>query len=203
MFTSRDFNMLHHNYNSLKFQYKELCICKFITDVQTSTMNSNERNPTLRAKARNGPIRQFMVVDLTHLKQSHPSLSVGSIVTENVSPKGVRQREDKIYVKGASCDKKSGDEVSGILCPKLCLKQLDDVELELFSAIQRNERCFTLEKFNKNHLSLEGKPEVGVIHPVSKKKVFGKVVDEASRPDRLGTWWRIELDKVMISLCLL
>ena len=146
-------------------------------------------------------VKRFMFIDGRKQKPSRPSLSVGTIVYKSVCPKSIKLGNEETFVKIVSFDIRDDSNNDGIVCNASCLQQLEGNELELLSAIQRNERYSTLtnrEKFNPDHLSVSKDTYFSVIHPITGNKVQGRVICETSRPNRMGTWWKMNLDGEVI-----
>ena len=158
------------------------------------------KTPNQGEEAGTGPIKRFLFVGGKKQKPGRSKLSVGTLVYEVTLPKIERKGNGEICVQIMPYDIENGEKNEGILYHESCLRKLKDDELDIFSAIRRSERRLTLidENFDTNHLSVTERP-VTVIHPLDENEVVGKVVCETTRPDRMGTWWHMELEEVIYS----
>ena len=135
-------------------------------------------------------------------RSGHSSILVGTIVFERNEAQYVKNLgKDELLVQTVPYDNE-GDKNEAFNCHKSCLKEIKGDESDILLAIKdkkERHRLFIDERFDVENLSLL-KSRVTVTHPKNESSVQGKVKCETTRPDRMGTWWKIVLDEVTHSL---
>ena len=154
-----------------------------------------------KPRASNGAkLKRYMYVtnDGRRQRSGHSSISVGTIVFQRNEAQYVKKLEkDELLVQIVPYDYE-GDKNEAFICHKSCLKEIKGEEIDILFAIKdKKERfnLFTDERFNLTTLSML-KSQVTVTHPKNERRVQGKVKCGTTRPDRMGTWWKIVLDEV-------